>query len=66
MSKPVHPIRKMRLGIDRAVCNQNVERAIARHVKALLDALEDALFFCPPGKARDTITYLLTSWRAKV
>jgi hypothetical protein len=75
MTKLVHPIRKMRRDLERKhyLCriiwppsNQTIEKDIARHVKPLLDALEEAhnghhidALYCEPCR-------LLAAWRAKL
>ena len=41
MTKPIHPIRKLRRAVSRHDFDQQYQdRIIARHVKPLLDALE--------------------------
>jgi hypothetical protein len=64
MRKPVHPIREMREAIVDAKIADEVY-VIARHVKPLLDALEDAAFFQPP-KQREASHKLLAAWKAKL
>ena len=73
MSKPVHPIRKLCNELDRRGYDYEAERAIiARHVKPLLDALEEAqsgLVAFSAGATADTIIKsgkLLNAWRAKL
>lgn len=66
MSKPIHPIRKMQRDIwavraDRA----KLERKIARHVKPLLDALEE-LLGSPQTANYAAAEHLLAAWKEPI
>lgn len=80
MSKPIHPIRKMRQHLGRLYWydvrnrrfNPRVEEVIARHIKPLLDALWDDHEICRVGvdKYGDKPTCktcrLVAAWREKL
>lgn len=79
MSKPVHPIRKMRVALEQAGAAMpfdptDVEPVLARQLKPLLDLAERALNHSrgqrkdgavwPPCDCDDC--HLLARWRAKL
>lgn len=71
--KSTHPIRLMRQAFHEHLAgayfetDKPGERLLARHVKPLLDALEDAHQFCRDEGAEDKCggCNLLAAWRAK-
>lgn len=74
--KPTHPIRRMsgriyRIGARDGFNARKIETSIARHVKPLLDALEEYHnFFCGcdlrDPDVKQTRCRLIASWRAKL
>ena len=79
MSKQLHPIRKMLASLDlhnaaTTTSPNDYQRAVARHVKPLLDALEKShTLISPQGPICPTLNAdfcpvcrLLAAWRAKL